>query len=76
MPFRKLETGIYSYYKQSDKSKKHISYYYSTTGVDGRTIKIKSKHSDIRLVRKERTGSTLREGADRVETINKYSTLN
>ena len=76
MPFKKIETGIYSYYKQSDKSKKHQSYYYSTTGADGKTIKLKSKHSDIRKVRKERAGSDLRDGANRVEAIKKHSTLN
>ena len=75
MPFKKIETGIYSYYKQSDKTKKHISYYYSTTGADGKTIKLKSNNTDIRKVRKERASSDLREGADRVEVINRYSTL-
>lgn len=44
MPFKKVERGIYSYYKSSDTKKKHICYYYSTTGTDGKTIKVKSNN--------------------------------
>ena len=76
MPFRKVETGIYSYYKKSDESKKHLYYYYSTTGIDGRTIKVRSKNTDIRQVRKERAASDLREEVDSTQTLHKNLTLN
>ncbi|SMP86054.1 Site-specific recombinase XerD [Epsilonproteobacteria bacterium SCGC AD-308-E02] len=76
MPFKKVETGIYSYYKKSDDTKKHQSYYFSTTNTDGRTIKLKSKHTDIRQVRKERAGCDLRVEADNAISINRNSTLN
>ena len=59
MGFKKIETGIYSYYKNSDQKKKHQAYYYSTTGATGKTVKVKSQHTDIRKVRAERVGADL-----------------
>jgi len=56
MGFKRIESGIYSYYKNSDKDKKHQCYYISVTALDGKTRKVKSKYSDIRNVRKERAG--------------------
>ena len=76
MPFKKIETGIYSYYKKSDDTKKHQSYYFSTTNADGKTIKLKSKHTDIRQVRKERAGCDLRIVVDDITSINRNNTLN
>lgn len=76
MPFKKAETGIYSYYKKSDDTKKHQSYYFSTTNADGKTIKLKSKYTDIRQVRKERAGCDLRVEVDDTTSINRNSTLN
>jgi len=76
MPFKKVETGIYSYYKQSDENKKHLYYYYSTTGVDGRTVKVRSKYTDIRKVRTERAGADFREDIDNSIPTNRNSTLN
>jgi len=54
MGFKRVETGIYSYYKDSDPKKKHIAYYVSVTGEDGNTKKVRSRHTDIRNVRSER----------------------
>lgn len=76
MGFKKVETGIYSYYKESDKTKNHVSYYYSTTGEDGKSKKVRSQHTDIRSVRKERAGSDLRVHIDSKTTINRNMTLN
>jgi len=54
MGFKRVEKGIYSYYKNSDPKKKHQCYYISVTGKTGTSTKVKSKFSDIRKVRLER----------------------
>ncbi|MDB2562214.1 site-specific integrase [Sulfurimonas sp.] len=74
MGFKTIEKGIYSYYKNSDLKKKHQAYYYSTTGSDGKTKKVKSNHVDIRKVRKERASTDLNIKTD--EPTKEHLTLN
>jgi len=60
LPLRKVKgtakanIGIYEYYLNSDDNKKTEAYYYSYTGADGKSTKVKANSKDLNEVRVER----------------------
>ncbi len=65
MPLRKVTTnpkknkGIYEYYRKADVNKVTEAYYYSYTGTDNKTKKVKADSMDLVKVRAERAAKKL-----------------